>query len=95
MSTSNSLIDLATPNHGSHLIVLVNGLWGQAVHWKTIVDCLEARAAAVAADQRKTLSPSSLSQGGLHVHVSHCNQLFDMYDGIDVCGDRLALKHFA
>ena len=91
---SNSLTDKATHNHGSHLIVLVNGLWGQAAHWKTMVECIEARAAAVAAegDQRKPLSLSSLSQGGVHVHVSQSNQLFDTYDGIDVCGDRLAME---
>ena len=89
---SNSLTDTVTHNHGSHLIVLVNGLWGQAAHWKTMVECLESRAAVAAeGDESKPSLPlSSLSQGGVHVYVSQSNQLFDTYDGIDVCGDRLA-----
>ena len=61
---------------GKHLIVLANGLWGQAAHWDVV---------KTAIDQRLR----STSSRRYHVHVSKSNQLFDTYAGIDACGDRL------
>jgi len=60
-------------NNG-HLVVLVNGLWGQAKHWDTMKNALY----------------SSLGSEKYSIHASRANQLFATYDGIDACGRRLA-----
>lgn len=58
----------------SHLVVLVNGLWGQAKHFDTMKRALY----------------DSLGDENYCIHASKSNQLFATYDGIDACGRRLA-----
>lgn len=60
------------------MIVLCNGLWGMAKHWSSVREALEEQL------QRREVHCQ------YHIHVSTSNQLLATYDGIDVCGSRLA-----
>mmetsp|Transcript_12558 Transcript_12558/g.25225 ORF Transcript_12558/g.25225 Transcript_12558/m.25225 type:complete len:379 (+) Transcript_12558:1-1137(+) len=75
-TTESSITSVGKTNAGNakHLIVLVNGLWGRAKHWKTVENELQ-----------RVLDSSSTV-----VHASKVNQLFQTYAGIDVCGSALA-----
>lgn len=65
-------------NKKKHLIVLCNGLWGRSKHWMTVRQALQ-----------ETLERRQ-DHCEYHIHVSTANQLFDTYDGVDVCGSKLA-----
>ena len=72
-----SSMQRAESTRKKHLIVLSNGLWGQARHWDTVQHCLVERLKDLRDDRDYV------------VHVSTSNQRLDTYRGIDVCGDRL------
>ncbi|GAB4821319.1 hypothetical protein N2152v2_008365 [Parachlorella kessleri] len=70
-------LDLQEPNvaeHRRHLVVMVHGLFGSAANWRVIARFLEAHL-----DPRTTL-----------LYVSTANQKALTFQGIDICGERLA-----
>ncbi|KAL4942242.1 hypothetical protein BDV06DRAFT_165812 [Aspergillus oleicola] len=64
----------ATESKADHLCVLVHGLWGNSSHMGTIASALRQR----------------YDKSQLHVLASECNDGNLTYDGIEVCGERLA-----
>ncbi|KAG2423781.1 hypothetical protein HXX76_015057 [Chlamydomonas incerta] len=62
------------PRGPTHLIVFANGLFGSPSNWTVICEQLQQRL-----DMNDTL-----------LHPSQVNRRTDTYDGIDVCGGRLA-----
>jgi len=64
----------STTGQPDHLIVLVNGLFGNSAHWEYV----------------KTQLADSLGSSKTIIHASVANQLLQTYAGIDTCGERLA-----
>ncbi|KAL4921871.1 putative serine esterase-domain-containing protein [Aspergillus aurantiobrunneus] len=64
----------STASEADHLCVLVHGLWGNASHMNTIASALRKR----------------YDESRLHILPSECNTGNLTYDGIEVCGERLA-----
>ncbi|KAL4980684.1 putative serine esterase-domain-containing protein [Aspergillus desertorum] len=64
----------ATTSKADHLCVLVHGLWGNPSHMGTIASALRKR----------------YDETQLHILVAECNTGNLTYDGIEVCGERLA-----
>lgn len=62
-----------------HLVILVHGLWGNVSHMEYLCKKLS-----------NLNNSSSFSNEQLHVHISNSNEHYKTYDGIDVCGTRLA-----
>ncbi|CAR28505.1 hypothetical protein ZYGR_0S01380 [Zygosaccharomyces rouxii] len=63
-----------------HLVVLVHGLWGNTSHFDYIVDVLQEHADRHWCDEKNQLL----------VYTTTLNEGFRTYDGIDVCGFRVA-----
>ncbi|GCF00080.1 hypothetical protein ZYGM_002227 [Zygosaccharomyces mellis] len=63
-----------------HLVVLVHGLWGNTSHFDYIVDALRKHAEKYWSDEENQLL----------VYTTTLNEGFRTYDGIDVCGFRVA-----
>ncbi|GAV54912.1 hypothetical protein ZYGR_0AS02350 [Zygosaccharomyces rouxii] len=63
-----------------HLVVLVHGLWGNTSHFDYIVDALSDHADRHWCDEKNQLL----------VYTTTLNEGFRTYDGIDVCGFRVA-----
>ena len=61
---------------GQHLVVLVHGLFGKPADWRHVVRELEA----------------GLGGRGVRIFVSRTNLLWRTFDGVDVCGARLAAE---
>ena len=59
-----------------HLVVLVHGLFGKPADWRHVVRELEA----------------GLGGRGVRIFVSRANLLWRTFDGVDVCGARLAAE---
>jgi hypothetical protein len=66
----------------THLIVLVNGLFGSPANW-------DVAAAALATEMAARTSPHPPPPAPL-IHASASNSRASTYDGIDTCGERLA-----
>ncbi|KAL6240065.1 hypothetical protein BDW75DRAFT_196861 [Aspergillus navahoensis] len=64
----------ATASKADHLCVLVHGLWGNPSHMGTISSALRKR----------------YDETQLHILAAQCNTGNLTYDGIEVCGERLA-----
>ncbi|KAL2863619.1 lipase ROG1 family protein [Aspergillus lucknowensis] len=64
----------APPANADHLCVLVHGLWGNPAHMNTIVSALRQR----------------YDENDLKILVSESNTGNLTYDGVEVCGERLA-----
>ncbi|KAG1674863.1 hypothetical protein FOA52_015253 [Chlamydomonas sp. UWO 241] len=58
-----------------HVVFFANGLFGSPLNWGTILDEIGAKFGG---------------GGDLLLHASTCNRRIDTFDGIDVCGGRLA-----
>ncbi|RDW86805.1 uncharacterized protein DSM5745_03447 [Aspergillus mulundensis] len=63
-----------TSSKADHLCVLVHGLWGNPSHMGTIASALRKR----------------YDESQLHILAAECNTGNLTYDGIEVCGERLA-----
>lgn len=69
---------MATPDY--HLVVLVHGLWGNISHFDHIVQALQNHADKHWSDGKTQLL----------IYTTTLNEGFRTYDGIDVCGFRVA-----
>ncbi|SCU86180.1 LAME_0D04852g1_1 [Lachancea meyersii CBS 8951] len=67
-----------------HLVVLVHGLWGNRTHFDYIRGALETEF-----ESRKS-KDSSRNNEELVIYTTHLNEGYKTYDGIDVCGVRVA-----
>ncbi|SCU86582.1 LAFA_0E01750g1_1 [Lachancea sp. 'fantastica'] len=67
-----------------HLVVLVHGLWGNRSHFDYIRTALEAEFNARKAQKSLTQDEE------LVIYTTHLNEGYKTYDGIDVCGVRVA-----
>ncbi|SCU97108.1 LADA_0H04500g1_1 [Lachancea dasiensis] len=67
-----------------HLVVLVHGLWGNRNHFDHIRSTLETEF------ERRQSVESSRCTEELVVYTTHLNEGYKTYDGIDVCGVRVA-----
>jgi pimeloyl-ACP methyl ester carboxylesterase len=77
----------------THLCVLVHGLGGGPWDWTPIVLEFEKnlkKALSLSLSRSKRTSKGEKNHHGIHVHVSRANSFVKTFDGIDVCGDRLA-----
>ncbi|CEP64062.1 lipase ROG1 family protein LALA0_S10e01398g [Lachancea lanzarotensis] len=67
-----------------HLVVLIHGLWGNRSHFDYIRTALEAEFKARQAQK------SGARNEELVVYTTHLSEGYKTYDGIDVCGVRVA-----
>ncbi|ODQ77779.1 hypothetical protein BABINDRAFT_15133 [Babjeviella inositovora NRRL Y-12698] len=59
-----------------HLVILIHGLWGNTTHFNYIKDQLDATGSA--------------RNEQLVIHITGSHEYYKTYDGIDVCGQRVA-----
>jgi hypothetical protein len=62
-------------SNADHLVVLIHGLWGLPIHLNHL---------------RERLAQEHADKGNLHILVPKSNSENNTYDGIDVCGERVA-----
>uniref|UniRef100_A0A060T540 ARAD1B04686p n=1 Tax=Blastobotrys adeninivorans TaxID=409370 RepID=A0A060T540_BLAAD len=77
-----------------HLVVLVHGLWGTVGHFNYIASQLAEQGAFIHNDLGSSPSPKEVQgmKGGMPtiVYRAYGNQGYFTYDGVDVCGTRVA-----
>lgn len=75
-SSSPAAILRPSSQRPTHLVVMVNGLFGSPSNWDCLTECFLAL-------------PVGRS-GKVHLHASQNNSLLATFEGIDTCGARLA-----
>jgi len=85
------------PEPPTHLIVFVNGLYGSSANWDVICEELSAALGGESGGAPEGAGEEAAAEGGGRrppppplLHASQANSRTGTYDGIDVCGGRLA-----